>query len=50
MTAVDFNAYSHALYANPYPVYEELRENHLVWHNPKLGFWAIARYEVVFAV
>ena len=28
MTSVDFDPYSRALYANPYPVNEELRENH----------------------
>ena len=49
MTAVDFNPYSHALQANPYPVYEELRENHPVWRNPMLEFWGITLHEDVFA-
>jgi cytochrome P450 len=45
--AMDFNPYSRRLRADPYPVYEELREKHPVYHNPKLGFWALSRYHDV---
>jgi cytochrome P450 len=34
---------------NPYPVYRQLRDEAPVYHNEKIGFWALSRYEDVVA-
>jgi len=44
---MDFNPYSRRLHADPYPVYDELREDYPAWYNPKLKFWAVSRYDDV---
>ena len=34
---------------NPFPVYQRLRDEAPVYHNPKHDFWALSRYEDVVA-
>jgi len=45
---LDYDPLSHALHDDPYPVYEELRERHPVYRNPRTGLWAISRYDDVY--
>ena len=33
---------------DPYPIYARLREEAPVYHNEKLGFWALSRFEDVW--
>ena len=44
---VYFDPYDVAINADPYPVYERLREDAPVWHNERYGFWTLARHEDV---
>ena len=46
---MEYNPFSHALQANPYPVYRWLRDESPVHHNAKIGFYALSRYEDVLA-
>ncbi len=43
---MEFNPFDLAFKANPYPVYEELREHSPV-HQTAMNFWAISRYDDV---
>jgi cytochrome P450 len=45
---LDYDPLSHALHEDPYPIYEELRERHPVYRNPRTGLWAISRYDDVY--
>src|SRR5262249_35134068 len=45
---LDYDPLSHTLHEDPYPVYEELREFHPVYRNPRTGLWAISRYDDVY--
>jgi hypothetical protein len=42
---MEFNPYSAAFRQDPYPVYRRLRDEHPVYHNEDLGFWALSRYD-----
>ncbi|ROS01219.1 hypothetical protein EDC56_1648 [Sinobacterium caligoides] len=42
-----FNPYDWAFHDDPYPIYQQLREEHPVYHNPSLNFYALSRYEDV---
>ena len=44
---MDFDPYSHALHADPYPVYAELREKYPVHYNPTHDFWHVDGYDDV---
>lgn len=46
-TTVAFDPYDHAVQDDPFPIYEVLRKEHPVWHDPEGRFWAITRYEDV---
>jgi hypothetical protein len=46
---VEFSPYAYAFHEDPYPVYARLREEAPVYHDPALGFWALARHEDVLA-
>ena len=35
---------------DPYPVFDELRENHPVFHSAERDLWVVSRYEDVRAV
>ena len=46
---MEYNPYSPATQHNPFPVYRWLRDEAPVYHNAKVGFWALSRYEDVLA-
>ncbi len=45
---IDFDPFSHALHDDPYPVYEQLRDEFPVIHNPRIQLWVISRYDDVY--
>jgi len=46
-TAVYFDPYDVEINADPYPVYERLREEAPLYYNDRYDFWALSRYEDV---
>jgi cytochrome P450 len=46
---VEYSPYDWDTAVNPYPVYRELRDHAPVYHNEKIDFWTLARYEDVVA-
>jgi len=46
---VEYNPFSPAVAENPYPTYRWLRDEAPVYHNPKIGFYALSRFEDVLA-
>jgi cytochrome P450 len=46
---VEYNPYSSAIQHDPFPVYRWLRDEAPVYHNGKVGFWALSRYDDVLA-
>ncbi len=46
-TAVYFDPYDVDINADPYPVYERLREEAPVYYNERYDFWALSRYDDV---
>ncbi|HJO25155.1 MAG: cytochrome P450 [Myxococcota bacterium] len=44
---MEFDPYSHEYFNDPYPIYEYLRDEAPVYHNEKLGFYALSRFEDV---
>jgi cytochrome P450 len=42
---VEYDPYSYAIDEDPYPVYKWLRDEHPVYHNERLDFWALTRFE-----
>jgi cytochrome P450 len=44
---MEFNPFDHETQANPYPVYRWMRDEAPVYHNEKVGFWALSRYDDV---
>lgn len=46
---IDFDPYSMGFAENPYPVYQQLRDEAPVFHHEGLNFWAISRYADVVA-
>jgi cytochrome P450 len=49
MAAVVFDPYSQEYFADPYPIYKRLRDEAPVYHNPERKFWALSRFEDVYA-
>lgn len=47
VTDVYFDPYDVEINADPYPVYERLREEAPVYHNERYDFWALSRHEDV---
>ena len=43
-TEVYYDPYEVAINADPYPVYERLREEAPIYHNDRYGFWALSRH------
>lgn len=41
---MQFDPFDHTVHDNPYPIYQELRDNAPVYYNEKFGFWALSRY------
>jgi cytochrome P450 len=46
---VEYNPYSSAVQHNPFPIYQWMRDEAPVYHNDKVGFWALSRYDDVLA-
>jgi cytochrome P450 len=46
-TDVYYDPYDVGINADPYPVYERLREEAPIYHNERYGFWALSRHEDV---
>ena len=46
---VELDPYAWAFHEDPYPVYRRLRDEVPVYHNARLGFWALSRYDDVLA-
>ncbi|NLU83314.1 cytochrome P450 [Rhodococcus sp. HNM0569] len=44
-----FDPYDYAFHEDPYPIYRTLRDEHPLYHNTDLGFWALSRHADVFA-
>ena len=42
-----YDPFVHAMIADPYPLYRELRDNHPVYFNEERDLWAISRFEDV---
>jgi len=47
--SVMFDPYSAQYFADPYPVFKRLRDELPLYHNAERNFWALSRYEDVFA-
>jgi cytochrome P450 len=43
----ELNPFSYAFHEDPYPTYRWLRDEHPVYRNERLGFWALSRYHDV---
>lgn len=46
---IEFNPYSYDIHEDPFPTYAQLRTHAPVYRNQALGFWALSRYDDVFA-
>jgi cytochrome P450 len=46
---VEYSPFSRETAHNPFPVYQQLRDEAPVYHNEQVGFWALSRYEDVVA-
>jgi len=44
---VEYNPYNRAIVENPYPTYQSLRDEAPVYHNEKIGFYALSRFDDV---
>ncbi|MFI6870727.1 cytochrome P450 [Nocardia sp. NPDC050406] len=44
-----FDPYDYAVHEDPYPLYQRLRTEAPLYHNPDLGFWALSRHADVAA-
>jgi cytochrome P450 len=44
---VEYNPFDHQTQANPYPVYQWMRDEAPVYHNAEIGFWALSRFDDV---
>ena len=45
----EFDPYSWEFQENPYPTYQRLRDEAPLYHNERLRFWAVSRYDDVLA-
>ncbi|VCT91758.1 Putative cytochrome P450 123 [Mycolicibacterium hassiacum DSM 44199] len=48
-TQVEFNPFSAEFFADPYPIYRELRDHAPVYYNPEYDFYALSRHADVAA-
>lgn len=44
-----FDPYDYAVHEDPYPLYQRLRTEAPLYHNPELGFWALSKHADVSA-
>jgi len=51
MTAAEvyYDPYDYSIDADPYPIWQRLRDEAPLYHNEKLGFYALSRYDDVLA-
>ena len=49
MAAVEFDPFDYGFHRDPYPTYEWLRERAPVYHNERIDFWALSRFDDVLA-
>jgi cytochrome P450 len=42
---VEYDPYSYEIDQDPYPVYRFLRDREPAYHNPRLDFWALSRFD-----
>jgi cytochrome P450 len=47
--AIVFDPYSKEYFADPYSLYKRLRDEAPVYHNPERRFWALSRFDDVYA-
>jgi cytochrome P450 len=48
-TELEFNPSSYELHEDPFPFYRRMQEESPLYHNPKIGFWALTRFDDVLA-
>jgi cytochrome P450 len=41
---LQFDPFDHKTHDNPYPLYQQLRDNDPLYRNEKFGFWIVSRY------
>ena len=46
-TAREYDPFSYELDENPYPIYRWMRDHAPVYHNPRLDFYALTRFDDV---
>jgi cytochrome P450 len=46
---VEFDPFDYGFHRDPYPTYEWLRERAPVYHNERMDFWALSRFDDVLA-
>lgn len=46
---VHFSPYDYDFHEDPYPIYQQLRDQAPLYRNDELGFWALSRYDDVLA-
>jgi cytochrome P450 len=46
-TPVEYDPYSYEIDADPYPIYRRLRDAAPAYHNERLDFWALSRFDDV---
>ncbi len=49
LNSFSFDPYDYGFHDDPYPIYERLRAEAPLYHNPELGFWALSRHADVTA-
>lgn len=49
MTDLLYDPYDHVIHDDPFPVYRALRDQHPLYYNEEKKFWAISRFDDVFA-
>ena len=45
----EYDPYSYEIHEDPYPAYKLLRDEAPLYHNERLGFWALSRHADVLA-
>ena len=45
---MEYDPTSWEIQEDPYPVYRWLRDEAPVYHNPKMGFWALSRFQDIW--
>jgi cytochrome P450 len=46
---LEFNPFDYGFHRDPYPTYRWLRDDAPLYHNERLGFWALSRFDDVLA-